>query len=244
MAPVHDLSRPPKKLRSVPREEGATPAIVDLHHSHIHVSTGAVGASQRNARRIDEGHVVTIQEDVIVFETNRPVRSETDLDASSCGSTPPRLVTARRNKQVRGIADEIKTLVDNRSTALGVQQDVVPGMPQDEADRFRAQTEERREQAAKANMWNVRLGMDVYESIIPAAVTPMVPVQRRASVFGFLTVGYGVFWFLGSAVIGILYDLSVLGTVAFCVIAELAAVPFFVWVGRHCDSRVGSTESR
>jgi hypothetical protein len=75
--------------------------------------------------------------------------------------------------------------------------------------------------------------MGVHESIIPAAVAPMVPVERRASAFGLFTAGYGVFWFLGSAAIGILYDLSLPATIAFCVVAELAAVPIFIWVGRR-----------
>jgi len=46
------------------------------------------------------------------------------------------------------------------------------------------------------------LGMGAHESIIPAAVTPMVPNERRASAFGLFTAGYGLFWFLGSATIG------------------------------------------
>ncbi len=46
------------------------------------------------------------------------------------------------------------------------------------------------------------LGMGTHESLIPAAVAPMVPVDRRASAFGLFTAGYGVFWFLGSAAIG------------------------------------------
>jgi hypothetical protein len=44
-----------------------------------------------------------------------------------------------------------------------------------------------------------------------------------------------VFWFLGSAAIGFLYDLSLPLTIAFCVATELAAVPIFIWVGRHTD---------
>jgi len=82
-----------------------------------------------------------------------------------------------------------------------------------------------------AAIWG--LGMGVHESIIPAAVAPMVPAERRASAFGLFTAGYGVFWFLGSAVIGILYDVSLPATVTFCVLAEFAAVPILVLVGRH-----------
>jgi MFS family permease len=82
-----------------------------------------------------------------------------------------------------------------------------------------------------AAIWG--LGMGVHESIIPAAVAPMVPPARRASAFGLFTAGYGVFWFLGSAAIGILYDLSVPAVIAFCAATEIAAVPFFVWVGQN-----------
>lgn len=84
---------------------------------------------------------------------------------------------------------------------------------------------------AGAALWG--LGMGVHESIIPAAVAPLVPPQRRASAYGLFTAGYGLFWFLGSAVIGILYDRSVPATIAFCVAAELAAIPVFLVVRRQ-----------
>ena len=79
-----------------------------------------------------------------------------------------------------------------------------------------------------AAIWG--LGIGVHESIIPAAVSHMVPPERRASAFGLFTAGYGVFWFLGSAAIGLLYDRSVAWTIAFCVAAEVAAIPLFLWV--------------
>lgn len=45
------------------------------------------------------------------------------------------------------------------------------------------------------------------------------------------TAAYGLFWFLGSAVLGILYDVSWPALIAFAVTAELAAVPFFFLAG-------------
>jgi MFS family permease len=80
-----------------------------------------------------------------------------------------------------------------------------------------------------AAIWG--LGMGVHESIIPAAVAPMVASWRRASAFGLFTAGYGVFWFIGSAAIGILYDISIPAVVTFCVVTQIAAVPVFIWVG-------------
>jgi len=84
---------------------------------------------------------------------------------------------------------------------------------------------------AGAAIWG--LGTGVHEAIIPAAVAPMVPAGRRASAFGLFTTAYGTFWFLGSAAIGILYGVSIPATVAFCLVTQLAALPAFIWVGRH-----------
>jgi MFS family permease len=81
-----------------------------------------------------------------------------------------------------------------------------------------------------AAIWG--LGMGVHESIIPAAVSPMVSPRRRASAFGTFTAAYGIFWFLGSAAIGILYDISVPAVIAFCLVIQLAAVPVFLRVNR------------
>jgi MFS family permease len=74
------------------------------------------------------------------------------------------------------------------------------------------------------------LGMGVHESIVPAAVATMVPPQRRPSAYGLFTAGYGVAWFIGSALIGILYDISISGVVIFCLLLQLAAVPIFLKV--------------
>jgi MFS family permease len=82
-----------------------------------------------------------------------------------------------------------------------------------------------------AALWG--LGMGVHESIIPAAVAPMVPPQLRASAYGLFTAGYGIFWFIGSAVIGFLYDRSISAVIIFSVVAELAAIPCFILVRRQ-----------
>lgn len=76
------------------------------------------------------------------------------------------------------------------------------------------------------------LGMGVHESIIPAAVATMVPQQRRPSAYGIFTGVYGVFWFIGSVIIGRLYDVSLSALLVFSVAAQLAAIPIFVAVRR------------
>jgi MFS family permease len=74
-----------------------------------------------------------------------------------------------------------------------------------------------------AAIWG--LGMGVHESIVPAAVANMVPANRRPSAYGIFTAGYGVAWFLGSAIMGLLYDRSITAVVVFCVLSQLMAVP-------------------
>ncbi len=81
------------------------------------------------------------------------------------------------------------------------------------------------------------LGMGVHESIIPAAVAPMVSPDRRASAYGLFTGVYGIAWFAGSAAIGALFSVSMTAVVAFAVAAELAAVPLIVLVqGRRATA--------
>ncbi len=83
----------------------------------------------------------------------------------------------------------------------------------------------------RAAIWG--LGIGARESIIPAPLAPMTPVERRASAFGLFTAGYGAFWFLASAAIGILYDWSLSVAIAFCMICELASTPLFLWIARQ-----------
>jgi len=81
------------------------------------------------------------------------------------------------------------------------------------------------------SLWG--LGMGVQESIIPAAVAPMVSPDRRAYAYGLFTGVYGTAWVLGSVAIGALYDVSLSGLVAFCMAAELAAIPLILLVRRR-----------
>ena len=51
-------------------------------------------------------------------------------------------------------------------------------------------------------LWGI--GMGAQESIIKAALAEMVPRDRRATGYGIFNTGFGLFWFLGSALMGIL----------------------------------------
>jgi hypothetical protein len=61
----------------------------------------------------------------------------------------------------------------------------------------------------------------------------MVPRDRRATGYGLFNAGFGLFWFLGSALMGLLYEFSLGALVAFSVTAQLLAIPFFLAVERR-----------
>lgn len=84
------------------------------------------------------------------------------------------------------------------------------------------------------------LGMGVHESIIPAAVAPMVSPDRRASAYGLFTGAYGLAWMAGSIVIGALFYVSLTAVAIFAVAAELAAIPLILMVrNRTAQTVVG-----
>ncbi|MBR4232267.1 MAG: MFS transporter [Oscillospiraceae bacterium] len=75
-------------------------------------------------------------------------------------------------------------------------------------------------------LWGV--GMGAQESILKAAVTSMVPKASRATGYGIFECSFGVFWFLGSWLMGVLYDASVPAMIAVSVAAQLAAIPLYI----------------
>jgi len=85
-------------------------------------------------------------------------------------------------------------------------------------------------------LWGV--GMGAQESIMRAAIADMVPANRRGSVYGLFNTGFGVFWFFGSALMGLLYGLSLPSMIAFSVTAQLASVPLFLWINRLRKAQV------
>ena len=80
-------------------------------------------------------------------------------------------------------------------------------------------------------LWGV--GMGAQESILKAAVTKMVPKSSRATGYGVFECSFGVFWFLGSWLLGVLYDISIPAMIAVSVAAQLAAIPLYIAANRR-----------
>jgi MFS family permease len=69
------------------------------------------------------------------------------------------------------------------------------------------------------------LGMGAQESIMRAVIAEMIPANRRASAYGIFNAAFGLFWFLGSLVMGLLYDLSVPAVILVSLALQLGSVP-------------------
>lgn len=75
-------------------------------------------------------------------------------------------------------------------------------------------------------LWGI--GMGAQRTLLKAYVGDMVSKRVRGSAYGMFYAGYGLAWFLGSWLIGILYDISLMWLIAFSTIAQLVAIPFIL----------------
>lgn len=80
--------------------------------------------------------------------------------------------------------------------------------------------------------WGISVGTQ--ESILKAAIADRVPLAKRARAFGLFSTLFGLFWFIGSAIIGLLYDrFGVFWLVAFSVVSQLSALTVFLLSQGH-----------
>ena len=79
-------------------------------------------------------------------------------------------------------------------------------------------------------LWGI--GMATQDSLLKAVLSNVVPIEKRSTAFGVFDTGFGVAWFLGSAVMGFLYAKSILALVLFSVVLQLAAMPVLFFAGR------------
>jgi MFS family permease len=72
------------------------------------------------------------------------------------------------------------------------------------------------------------LGTGAQDSIMRATIARLAPQQRRGTAFGIMNAVYGVAWFAGSVLLGVLYDRSIWAVVLASTLLQLAAAPIFM----------------
>jgi len=80
-------------------------------------------------------------------------------------------------------------------------------------------------------IWGI--GMGAQESILRAVIANTTPSGKVASAFGIFNTVFGLSWFLGSALMGFLYDHSILTLVIFSMVSQAAAIVILLKARSH-----------
>lgn len=83
------------------------------------------------------------------------------------------------------------------------------------------------------------LGMGAQDSCLKAVLSAVIPAEKRSTAFGVFDTVFGIAWFAGSAIMGLLYEKSLLGLVLFSVVLQILALPVLA-IGRK---QVSSTRN-
>jgi len=81
-------------------------------------------------------------------------------------------------------------------------------------------------------VWGVVMGS--HETIMRAAIADITPLKKRGTGYGIFTTSYGVALFIGSVLVGVLYDYSLPLLIAIIMIIEIIAIPFFFIMWKTC----------
>ena len=74
---------------------------------------------------------------------------------------------------------------------------------------------------------NTASGLGVQDASLRAGMAQVVSMNKRGTAFGTFNGVYGVAWFAGSSIMGVLYGFSITALVAFGVITQLVAAGMF-----------------
>jgi MFS family permease len=71
-------------------------------------------------------------------------------------------------------------------------------------------------------LWGTAVG--IHETIMRAAIADLTPMKRRGTAYGIFNLTYGIAWFLGAPIMGLLYDFSISYLIGFVALLEFASI--------------------
>jgi MFS family permease len=75
-------------------------------------------------------------------------------------------------------------------------------------------------------LWGI--GMGAQESLLKSLIVGLIPSERRSTAFGVFDAGFGMAWFLGSWLMGVLYEVSLTSLIIFSMLFQFASLPLFL----------------
>ncbi len=79
--------------------------------------------------------------------------------------------------------------------------------------------------------WGIGIGAQT--SIMKAIIPFLISEEKRGTGYGIINACYGFSWFLGSALIGYLYDFSILALIVISLIFQLSSIFFFIKIRKN-----------
>lgn len=76
-------------------------------------------------------------------------------------------------------------------------------------------------------MWGI--GMGSQESILKSAVAKLINKQNRSIGFGIFEGLFGIFWFVGSFLLGYVYESSLIIFIVISIVLQIISIPFFMF---------------
>jgi MFS family permease len=89
--------------------------------------------------------------------------------------------------------------------------------------------------AAGVVCWGI--GMGAQESVMRAAIAPLACPHQRGTAFGLFHAVFGVAWFLGSVLLGVMYDHTLTGVALLSCVLQLGALPILAMAKGRAHSR-------
>jgi MFS-type transporter involved in bile tolerance (Atg22 family) len=83
-------------------------------------------------------------------------------------------------------------------------------------------------------LWGI--GMGAQGSLLRSVISGLIPRHKRGTGFGLFDTIFGIAWFAGSWLMGILYERSTISLVLFSVLLQLLALPLFI-IADKCSTR-------
>ncbi|MDP2942190.1 MAG: MFS transporter, partial [Candidatus Omnitrophota bacterium] len=76
-----------------------------------------------------------------------------------------------------------------------------------------------------AVIWGAVMG--IHETIMKSSIADLTPMKKRGTAYGLFNTAYGLAMFIGSALMGVLYDYSIPMLIGVSILLEALAVPAF-----------------
>jgi len=82
-------------------------------------------------------------------------------------------------------------------------------------------------------VWGVVMGS--HETIMRSAIADITPLKKRGTGYGIFTTSYGFALFMGSVLVGVLYEYSLHLLIVSIIVIEIIAIPFFFMMWKTCN---------